>query len=108
MKANQAIVDQLKNNNEVLEAIQKKLEEYMEVKRGAFPRFYFLSNDDLLEILANSDNKDIISLHLKTLFDGLVALNFKDDSIMKMYSKEKEEVELKKPVRMKFGVETWL
>jgi hypothetical protein len=108
LRANQAIVEQLKKNNEDLEFIQKKLEDYMEVKRGAFPRFYFLSNDDLLEILANSDNKDIISLHLKTLFDGLVALNFKDDSIMKMYSKEKEEVELTKPVRMKLGVEAWL
>lgn len=80
----------------------------MEVKRGVFPRFYFLSNDDLLEILANSDNKDVISLHLKTLFDGLVRLTFKDDSIMKMHSKEGEDVELTKPVRMKNGVENWL
>ena len=69
----------------------------MEVKRGVFPRFYFLSNDDLLEILANSDNKDVISLHLKTLFDGLVRLTFKDDSIMIMHSKEGEDVELTKP-----------
>jgi dynein heavy chain len=102
------IVEDFIKNNADLEYIQKKLEDYMEVKRGVFPRFYFLSNDDLLEILANSDNKDVISLHLKTLFDGLVKLTFKDDSILKMHSKENEEVELTKPIRMKNGVENWL
>lgn len=108
LRANPRIVEDFTKNNGELEYIQKKLEDYMEVKRGVFPRFYFLSNDDLLEILANSDNKDVISLHLKTLFDGLVRLTFKDDSIMKMHSKEGEDVELTKPVRMKNGVENWL
>jgi hypothetical protein len=32
----------------------------MELKRGAFPRFYFLSDDELIDILANSTNLDII------------------------------------------------
>ena len=54
VKANANLLDQIKLNNDVLDDIQKKLEDFLETKRAAFPRFYFLSNDELLEILANA------------------------------------------------------
>lgn len=47
----------------------------MEKKRTEFPRFYFLSNDELLDILANSEVMEIIMLHLKTLFDNIVKID---------------------------------
>ena len=53
-------MDQLVNNNEILDEVQKKLEDYMETKREAFPRFFFLSNDELIDILANSQNLEIV------------------------------------------------
>jgi dynein heavy chain len=31
-----------------------KLEDYMNQKRAEFPRFYFLSNEELIDILANA------------------------------------------------------
>jgi dynein heavy chain len=37
-----------------MEKIQKNLEEYLEDKRAEFPRFYFISNDELLRVLASS------------------------------------------------------
>lgn len=60
VKNNPNLLEQLKANNDTLEDIQKRLEDYLESKRTAFPRFYFLSNDELLEILANSQNLDVI------------------------------------------------
>jgi dynein heavy chain len=93
------IVEQLKKLNADLDKIQKSLEKYIEEKRKIFPRFYFLSADDLIQILSNSDDKNVIGLHLKSLFDGIVSLEYKDDSVHKMFSKEKEVVELNKPSR---------
>ena len=55
IKNNPNIVDQLIMWNKILGDITKALISYMETKRQAFPRFYFLSDDELLEILANSD-----------------------------------------------------
>ena len=60
VKNNPNLLDQLKTNNDALEDIQRKPEDYLEKKRSDFPRFYFLSNDELLEILANSQNLDVI------------------------------------------------
>lgn len=75
VKTNANLLDQLKLNNDLLDDIQKKLEDYLEKKRTEFPRFYFLSNDELLDILANSEVMEIIMLHLKTLFDNIVKID---------------------------------
>jgi dynein heavy chain len=57
----QGLLDTLNEMNTKLEEIQKSLDMYLETKRQIFPRFYFLSNDDLLEILGQSKNPDAVS-----------------------------------------------
>jgi len=108
VKNNATLLDNLKNNNDILDDIQKKLEDYLENKRAAFPRFYFLSNDELLEILANSQNLDVIQQHLKTCFDNLVRLDIQEADIVAMYSNEGERVPFSKIQKARGQVEQWL
>lgn len=64
----------------------------MNQKRTEFPRFFFLSNDELIDILANSQDIDRIQLHMKVLFDNLVNVRVEDeDKLAAMISSEKEE-----------------
>eukprot|EP00210_Caulerpa_lentillifera_P007994 g7633.t1 len=60
---------------EKLERVERSLEDYLEAKRQRFPRFYFVSNEDLLEILGHSKNPDRIQPHLKKCFEGINALD---------------------------------
>jgi Dynein heavy chain, N-terminal region 2 len=46
------------------------LADFLEQKRSALPRFYFIGDDDLLEILGQAKNPTVIQEHLKKLFQG--------------------------------------
>lgn len=81
----------------------------MEQKRNAFPRFYFLSDDELLSILSKQDDKPFIIGFLKALFDGLTGLDMQDTGdTINMKSKEGEVVPFSKPVKGQKDAEGWL
>eukprot|EP00050_Salpingoeca_kvevrii_P020215 m.95860 g.95860 ORF g.95860 m.95860 type:complete len:4292 (+) comp8765_c0_seq1:164-13039(+) len=99
----QQLVDQLTR-------CQKALTEFLEEKRAIFPRFYFIGDEDLLEILGQSANPVVIQSHLKKLFAGIHSVVFNKDntSITAMKSQDGEVVPLKTPVKLCENVEVWL
>lgn len=46
-------------------------------KRLRFPRFYFLGDEDLLEILGQANKQHVIQSHLKKLFSGIHSVVFR-------------------------------
>lgn len=73
---------------------ERALNYYLESKRLAFPRFYFISSADLLDILANGNQPELVCKHLIKLYDSLAKLVFRKSTklAMAMISKENEEV----------------
>ncbi|KOB79417.1 Uncharacterized protein OBRU01_00328 [Operophtera brumata] len=88
------LLDKLEELMRLLNLCEKALNDYLETKRLAYPRFYFVSSADLLDILSNGNNPPAVGRHLTKLYDNLAVLVFPkkgSKQAFEMISKENEE-----------------
>ncbi|CAF1153283.1 unnamed protein product [Adineta ricciae] len=95
-----------------LERCQKSLNDYLDSKRNAFPRFFFISDDELLSILGSAE-PSAIQEHMIKMFDNIASLRLikVSDTITQaqaMISAEKEEMQFKQSVVTEGRVEDWM
>ena len=85
---------------DLLNKIQKALGEYLERERSSFPRFYFVGDEDLLEIIGNSSDILRISKHFRKMFAGLSGVLMEDNDITGFSSREGEQISLRAPISL--------
>ncbi|OHT02341.1 Dynein heavy chain family protein [Tritrichomonas foetus] len=103
------LLEDFRQNNKLLGHVQRGLNDYLESKRVAFPRFYFLSNDELLSILSQTKDPTAVQRHLRRCFENVGSLTFEEDLKMTaMNSCEGEHVPFVRSLYPEGNVEHWL
>ncbi|RLV89834.1 Dynein heavy chain cytoplasmic [Spathaspora sp. JA1] len=87
---------------ESLTKVRKSLTDYLEKQRELFPRFYFVGNEDLLEIIGGSTDITRINRHFKKMFAGIKSVDYmkESSSIVSVQSEQGECFQLNKPVSL--------
>jgi dynein heavy chain len=110
--AQPGLLEAMENANQMMENVINGVNRYLEQKRLYFSRFFFLSNDEMLEILSETKDPMRVQPHLNKCFEGINKLTFNDEmDALAMISIEKEEVEFVDKVSTsaaRGSVEKWL
>lgn len=107
-------LSQFQDANLILDEIQKGLNQYLETKRLAFPRFFFLSDEDLLDILSQTKDPLKVNDHLNKCFEAIDKVVFTENlEITTMISPEQEKIHLLTSIGVDEGdkkgnVELWM
>jgi hypothetical protein len=102
-KRDKNLMKTFKSINLELEQLEKNLISYLEKKRLSFARFFFVSNDDLIEILANGKDIDKLQPHLGKLFEAIKKLEKNEGAVTHMISPEGEKVMFKPVMNISLG-----
>lgn len=76
------LLEDLRDSNVLLEEITHGLNDYLEAKRLGFPRFFFLSNDELISILSHTKDFDCIQKSMSKLFEYIQTINVDSDTMI--------------------------
>ena len=86
----------------------------MDSKRRAFPRFYFVAQNDLLDILSNGNNPGKVMIHMPKIFQAIETLKLEDRGEDRPYATEIEssvgieKVTFCEPLKLERKVENYL
>jgi len=72
------VFQELEKVEKQLAVCEKALLDFMDSKKRAFPRFNFVSPNDLLDILSNGNNPSKIMIHMPKIFQAIETLELKD------------------------------
>eukprot|EP01049_Picozoa_sp_SAG25_P019174 SAG25_NODE_5892_length_608_cov_1.314342_1_plen_175_part_01 len=102
-------LDLLISLSDALDSCQKGLSDYLNTKRQAFPRFFLVSDNELLSVLGSSD-PTCVQEHMLKMFDNVEKLHFGRNNklVNGMSSSEKEHFDFKANVEAGGPVETWM
>jgi dynein heavy chain len=64
-----------------LTVCEKALNEFMDSKRAAFPRFHFVSPADLLDILSNGNNPSKVMVHMPKIISAMDTIELKESEV---------------------------
>jgi len=99
----EGILKQLERLSDMLTAVQKALGDYLEKQRSQFARFYFVGDEDLLEMIGNSRDVSCVSRHLGKMFAGIASLQTTAENpevLESMLSREGEVVDFIRHIKI--------
>jgi dynein heavy chain len=107
------IMTRLEEVQKLLNVCEKALNDFMDGKRRAFPRFYFVSTTDLLDILSNGNNPTKVMTHMPKIFQAINTLFLEGGGDRPSATGfescvGKEEVQFETPLKLTGKVETYL
>lgn len=82
--------------------LRRSLSEFLEKQRDVFPRFYFVGNEDLLELIGSGLDFTKVNAHISKLFSGVAAVTFDKEtsSLTSISSPQGETLPLSEPVSL--------
>jgi dynein heavy chain, axonemal len=107
------ILPELISMGKDLESVRKNLEDFLETKRQAFCRFYFVGNDDVLDVLGCNKDLKTMQPHVKKIFPNITSFLLKQNQrkiqeVEGIASGEEEHITFGNAVAADGPVEHWM